>query len=299
MLNLNFNHLRYFHAIALEGNLTRAAAYLNISQSAISIQLRKLEESLGFPLFARDHKSLELTEEGRIVLEYAKVIFQTGDEMQAVLSNRSGKYREVLRVGAVATLSRNFQLGFLKKALMLDTLEVVIQSASLRELVDALKSHSIDLILSNSPIKRARDTHLHSHLIAKQPISLLAPKGFWKKKRAFKFPDDLANTPMILPSLESNIRASFDLILEGSGIHPLIASEADDMAMLRLIAREVNAVSLLPPVVVQDELKEGILIELCKIKEIEETFYAITASRKFRNTALEDLLKEQNIKNSI
>ena len=79
---LNYHHLRYFRAIATEGTLTRAAERLNISQSAMSIQLRSLEESIGQSLFHRRNKALILTEAGRIALEYAESIFRAGDEMK-------------------------------------------------------------------------------------------------------------------------------------------------------------------------------------------------------------------------
>jgi LysR family transcriptional activator of nhaA len=291
MNQLNYHHLRYFHAIVREGTLTRAAESLHVSQSALSIQLKKLEESLGCALFDRQHKSLILTEEGKMVLDYAETIFRTGEEMLATLQNQNKRYRNVLRVGAVSTLSKNFQLSFLKGALDDQELEVVIHSASLRDLIAQLKAHTIDLVLSNNPVLRDADLKIHCHLLAEQPVSLVAPPTF-KKRRKFKFPQDLRDIPMVLPNVESNIRASFDLIMEREGIRPLIAAEADAMAMLRLIARETEAVTLVPPVVVQDELENGRLIELYQIPEIRESFYAITASRRYPNPYLEKLLKK-------
>ena len=74
MSQLNYHHLRYFHAIVREGTLTRAAESLHVSQSALSIQLKKLEESLDCALFDRQHKTLILTEEGKMVLDYAETI---------------------------------------------------------------------------------------------------------------------------------------------------------------------------------------------------------------------------------
>lgn len=290
MTQLNYHHLRYFHAIVREGTLTRAAESLNVSQSALSIQLKKLEESLECNLFDRQHKSLTLTEEGKMVLDYAETIFRTGEEMLATLQNRGKRYRNVLRVGAVSTLSNNFQFRFLKEALDDQELEVVIHSSSLRNLITQLKAHSVDLVLSNNPVMRDQELDIHCKLIDEQAVSLVGPKSF-KKRRKFRFPEDLREVPMVLPSLESNIRASFDLIMEQGGIAPLIAAEADAMAMLRLIARETEAVTLVPPVVVQDELKNGRLVELYKIPEIQENFYAITASRRYPNPYLEKLLK--------
>ena len=93
MAELNYHHLRYFWAIAEERSLTRAARRLHVSQSALSIQLRKLEERLGHPLFVREKRQLTLTEAGRIALEHARSIFHAGDELVAALQGRRASAR--------------------------------------------------------------------------------------------------------------------------------------------------------------------------------------------------------------
>ncbi len=290
MSQLNYHHLRYFLAIAREGNLTKAAQRLKVSQSALSVQLKKLEESLGCSLFDREHKSLLLTEEGRMVMKYADSIFRSGEEMLATLRNRGGRYRNVLRVGAVATLSKNFQLSFLQEALDDQDLEVVIFSASMRELIGQLKAHTVDLVLSNSSVPREIEPSTRSILLAEQSVSLVARKNY-AVLSSFQFPLDLQGVPLVLPSSESGIRSSFDLLLEREGVAPLIAAEANDMAMLRLIAKETNAITLVPPIVVQDELESGELKEIYKIPSLRERFYAITIERRFPNPYLIQLLK--------
>jgi LysR family transcriptional activator of nhaA len=287
---LNFHHLRYFHAVVRQGSLTAAANSLHVSQSALSIQIRKLEDHLGCTLFDRQHKRMHLTEEGKIILDYAETIFRTSEEMLATLQNKSQRFRNTLRVGAVSTLSSNFQLSFLQPALDDQDLEVVIHSASLRVLMTQLNAHTIDLVLSNNPVMRDQELKIHCQQIAEQPVSLVAPPN-WIVQTKFNFPQDLQQKPMVLPGLESTIRASFDLIMEQSGIAPLIAAEADSMAMLRLIARETKAITLVPPVVVQDELRNGRLVELYQIPNIHESFYAITTARRYPNPYLKDLLQ--------
>ena len=61
MRRLNFHHLHYFWAVAKEGNLTRAAQSLHVAQSALSTQIRALEDQLGYPLFIRSGRNLLLT----------------------------------------------------------------------------------------------------------------------------------------------------------------------------------------------------------------------------------------------
>ncbi len=93
-----------------------------------------------------------------------------------------------------------------------------------------------------------------------------------------------------MPSLDSDIRVALERVLELAGIRPTILAEVDDMAMLRLLAREREGVTLVPPIVVRDELETGILVVHCRIPEVTETFYAIVQKRRFPNRLLSDLL---------
>lgn len=287
---LNYHHLRYFRAIANEGTLTGAAEKLGVSQSSLSVQLRQLEESLGLALFERVSKSLVLTESGRIALDYAEAIFKTGEEMVGVLGNRPASQRRVLRIGAVATLSRNFQLACLQPFLGRRDVELVLRSGSLGELLGQLKAHTLDVVLSNLPVRRDADTAWHSHLLDEQAVSLVGVKP--KGRRRFKFPDDLEGVPMLLPSLDSHLRAAFDLVMERHGIRPMIAAEVDDMAMLRLLARDGAGIALVPPVVVAGELLRKQIVEFYRFPDISERFYAISPGRRFPNELVDELIKK-------
>ena len=284
---LNYHHLRYFRAIAQTGNLTRAAEHLNISPSALSIQLGKLEESLGQELFERRNKRLELTEAGRLALDYAETIFRSGEELLDALKHRVPKQRQILRVGAVATLSRNFQLELLRPFLARPDVELVLRTGALRDLLGMLEAHAVDIVLSNLPVPRDAETDLRSHLLDEQEVSLVAHR----KNARFRFPELLDGMPMVLPTLESSIRGPFDLLLEQHGVRPQIVAEVTDMAMLRLLAREAEAVTLVPRVVVRDELRTGTLVELHRIRRIRESFYAITPARQFPNPLVKELLE--------
>jgi LysR family transcriptional activator of nhaA len=125
-------------------------------------------------------------------------------------------------------------------------------------------------------------------LIAQQPVSLVGKPQASRKR--FRFPDDLRDTPVVLPGSANSLRASFDLLMDEAGIRPMIAAEVDDMAMLRLIARETDALTLVPPVVVRDELRAKLLVERCRIPQIQESFFAISASRSFPNPLVRELL---------
>ncbi len=289
MPGLNYAHLRYFRAVAHEGSLTRAAERLNLSQSALSVQVQKLEAQLGHRLFDRIGKRLVLTEAGRIALDHADTVFAAGDSLLQTLAGRPALDQQILRLGAQPTLSRNFQLGFIRPLVNRTDVDLILKSGTMGELLAQLQAHEIDVVLATSPVRADARNALDSHRISQQPVSIVGPP-YWRG-RNFRFPDSLDQQPMLLPSRDSDVRAAFDLILSNAGVRPLILAEIDDMAMLRLLARDSIALTLVPPIVVRDELIAGQLVEVHSLAEITESFYAIVQQRRFPNPLLADLLQ--------
>jgi LysR family transcriptional activator of nhaA len=288
MTQLNYHHLRYFWVIAREHNLTRAARSLNVSPSALSTQLRALESQLGQPLFDRSQKAMVLTEAGKVAFDYAETIFSAGSELLDTLAGKVPKRRTALRVGAMATLSRNFQLDFIRPLFANHDVELVLRSGNLRELLIQLEAYGVDVILSTETVAADAERKLSNHLIAEYPVSLVAaPKV---KVTRQKFPANIRHVPLVLPAKTSSMRAAFDALMSQAGICPFIAAEADDMAMLRLLAREGVGVALMPPVVARDELRDGRLREVCRVPGLTKPFYAITLHRKFPNPLVRELI---------
>ncbi|MEM9576362.1 MAG: LysR family transcriptional regulator [Pseudomonadota bacterium] len=288
MAIINLHHLRLFRAVARDGTLTGAARALNISQSAVSTQIKTLEASLGHALFERSGRNLVLTEAGRIALDHAEAIFRTADDLSATL-RASGTRRKALRIGALATLSRNFQVSFLEPLIGRDDIEVVLRSGSQGSLLRGLEALSLDVVLTNLVPARDASSPFLVHRLDEQPVSLVgAPSRLAAGKADIR--EILSTQPLVLPTPETSLRAGFDAMLERLGIIPRIAAEADDMAMLRLLARAHAGTAAIPPIVVQDELASGKLVELARLDEITEVFCAVTIQRKFPNPLLGELL---------
>jgi LysR family transcriptional activator of nhaA len=292
---LNFHHLRYFWVVAHRRHLTRAAEALHVSPSALSIQLRQLEDRLGHALFERRNRQLVLTEAGRVALAHADTIFRTGQELVSTLRGAPTVSRPMLRVGAAATLSRNFQLGWLAPMLAGQQAQIRLVSGAPRDLLAQLSVHTLDVVLSNEAAPRDTSAGWVSRRIATQPMSLVSRPPRPARRgvpavRALRFPDELDGQLLLLPSPESAVRPAFDLLLEEAGVRPQVLAEVDDMAMLRLLARETGALALVPPVVVRDELDAGTLVERCTIPQLHENFYAITTRRRFAHPVLREML---------
>lgn len=284
---LNYHHLVYFWAVAREGHLTRAAQHLRLSQSALSAQIRQLEARFGQPLFVRQGRQLVLTEAGRIALAYAETIVGAGHELVATLREGAQASRQIVRLGAVATLSRNFQRAFLAPLLNESSVSLVLQSGSLGELLARLRTHALDVVLSNRRVHEDAEHAWRCTRIARQQVSLI---GHRRRGRPFRFPGDVAKVPLILPSRDSEVRSGFDVICERHGIRPTIVAEVDDMALLRLLARDLQAVALVPAVVVRDELKSGKLHEYCAVPDLYEEFFAVSVRRQYQHPLVRTML---------
>ncbi|MEM6828050.1 MAG: LysR family transcriptional regulator, partial [Pseudomonadota bacterium] len=247
----------------------------------------------GHDLFERRGRNLEITEAGRIALDHADDIFRTADHLSATLDSAEGQ-RRVLRIGALATLSRNFQMRFLEPVLGRDDVEVVLRSGTQDSLLRGLEGLSLDVVLTNlSPARDAGSPYLVSRL-DDQPISLVgAPNRASATRQSVV--DLIRKHPLILPTPETSLRAGFDALIERHGLDrhgivPRIAAEADDMAMLRLLTRADVGVAVIPPIVVRDELEAGSLVELCRLEDLHEIFWAVTIRRRFPNPLLSEVL---------
>jgi len=285
---LNYLHLRRFWWIARERNLTRAAERLNVSQSTLSEQLRELEEWLGQPLFERRQRQLHLTEAGRLAFDHAEAIFQTGQELLDQFRRRQASRRQHLRIGAVGPLSKNLQFDFIQPLLDRRNLQLTVASGSLAELLQQLREHQLDLVLSNIPVRADQEANAFNHLLGEMPAYLTGNLAVDRRGR--EFPEWLEGVPLFLPSRQSQVRADFDALLVESGVEPDIRAEVDDMALLRLLALSEQGLALVPAIVVKHELQSRRLTQVYRVPGLAERFYAITLRRRFGTGWLEEVV---------
>lgn len=112
MLDLDSYLLRAFLAVAEIGTVSGAAATLNRTQAAVSMQLRKLEELVGVRLFLRSSKGLSLTAQGQIMLPYAREIVTLADEVGKRLSGKT--IRDRVRLGVVEDFAAGYLIEILR-----------------------------------------------------------------------------------------------------------------------------------------------------------------------------------------
>ena len=144
MSRLNYHHLYYFWRVAKQGNLTKTATALHISQSALSTQIRQLESSMGVDLFIREGRQLKLTESGFSALGYAEEIFKRGEELESLLSKGIQPELLTVRIGFLTTMSRNFIEGFIEPLIDKPNTKYMLHARGQVNLLNALANHEFD-----------------------------------------------------------------------------------------------------------------------------------------------------------
>ncbi|MDX1341611.1 MAG: LysR family transcriptional regulator [Reinekea sp.] len=290
MNRLNYHHLHYFWRVAVTGNLTQVARDLHISQSALSAQIKQLEHTMGVSLFERVGRRLTLTDTGKRVLAYANDIFGIGEELQSFLKKGAVSEQQHLSIGVLTTLSRNFVERFISPLMTKPNVSFSLSSLSMDKLLSGLTNHELDLVLTNRPVSLdLLDAQWQTKLVSRQPLAIVGPKH---QKISTTFPEGYENVRWVLTSKASETRMAFNAHCAAWQYEPNVQAESNDMAMLRLLARDTGALSVLPPVVVKDEIEQGILEEYQRIPDIFENFYAITTQRKFVPEIVLELLRQ-------
>ena len=156
-------------------------------------------------------------------------------------------------------------------------------------LLARLAQHQLDVVLANETVPSDPDRPLHCSFLGSQAVSLVGSGKVWQAD-SLRLPEDLQALDLAVPGPRHAVRAQFDALCASAGITPRLRAEVDDMAMLRLIARDSGWLTVLPEVVVQDELRNATLVAVGRSAQLQERFYAITTPRRHRTAIVDRLL---------
>jgi len=286
---LNYHHLLRFRAIAREGGVTRASRLLSVSASTLSEQLAELEEWLGEPLFDRQGRALVLTDAGRAVLDHADAIHESGAEVLD-LFRRPGtqKKRRALRIGAVAPLSKNLQFDFIEPLLTRPDASISVSVGSFDELLLRLRSHDLDVVLSDAPAPPGGSPEVFNQMLGEVPAYLVGRMRQFDESNGF--PSFLRGVPLFLPGRQTPLREQFEMLLTQAGVEVEVRGEVDDMALLRLLALSGKGLALTSAIVVERELDSDRLRQVIPLPGLSVRFHAVTVRRRLPNPWIEEVV---------
>ena len=286
MNRLNYKHLEYFWAVAREGSVTRAAESLFVSQPAISSQIRKLENQLGEKLFEKSGRALELTAMGRVVFGYADEIFSLGRELTQTIRGQPTERPLRLAVGVAQALPKLAAYQLVAPVLEMDRpVRLVFREDQPDRLFSELALHSLDLVLTDSPLPESINIKAYNHPLGECGVSFMGTPGLAKRFRN-GFPDSLDEAPLLLPTSNTMLRRALDRWFEEKGIRPLTVAEIEDSAVLKVFGQE-GAGLFAVPTVVEERVRDQYGVELVGREDsVRERFYGISAERRIKHPAV-------------
>jgi LysR family transcriptional activator of nhaA len=278
MKSLNHQHLYYFWQTTREGGMLAASRTLGISQPTISVQVGELERFFGKPLFERHGKSLELTDFGRLVANYAEEIFSTSQELVEVALGRQGELPARVRAGVVDVIPKGVAFSLLHpivKKLACENCMVSVSEGSLEALISDLISRHVDIVISDAPLPPESRARVFTRRLASLDVNVVANADTAARLRR-NFPKSLNGAPFLLPRRDTMLRRELDLWFHEAGVHPRIVGEFDDTALMKEFARA--GVGAMP--VAGVPAKESLLAVVGSLAGLQQNFFLLFPERR-------------------
>jgi DNA-binding transcriptional LysR family regulator len=255
---MDFRELRCFVTVAETGSFTRAGGRLEISQSAVSQQIRSLEESLGTPLFTRRTREVALTQAGNVLLPYARQILAKVDEARAVVSDFEGLGRGRVIIGAGGAICHHVLPSLLKEFTeRFSKVEVQVISGFSVETLERTTDGTVDLGIVVLPVT---STGVVTSELGRDELVAIAPPGHrWASASRVKARDFL-DEPLVVYERNSHTFRIIERFLLEEGVFPRFAMEISDLEAVKRMVEAGLGVAVMATWTVRDELARGSLI---------------------------------------
>ncbi len=242
---MDLRHLRYFVAVAEEGNFGRAARRLHMAQPPLSRQIKALEEELGVPLFVRAPRGIELTPAGRALLAHARPVFESVDRavLEAQRANRGETGRLVVAYSASLAYSGIVESlrAFRVKA---PGVELTLRELPPKDQMDALREGTVDVGFPRAPLA---EPGIVTEVVRREPLAVILPEDHPLSHKKRVSLSSLADEPFVMfprarsPGFFDHLMALF----REHGFVPRIVQEGALFDITSLVAAGFG-VSVLP-----------------------------------------------------
>ncbi len=297
---MEFREIRYALSVAKERSFTKAAQRLNISQSAVSEQVRLLEEEIGFPLFARTPRGIELTERGRTFLYEAERVVGDVLSLSDTARRLKGAISDSLTIGMGSGMAQIFMPRlFPRLHEILPGVRLELLTAPTKNIFNELHEERIDagLAIESDP-DRLPSGLVFFRLTTAELALIVPPKHPLARSRTPVDIGRLLAEPIIMSELTVGYGQVVLSLFTDLGIRPNILAIADNIETIKVIVQSGKGIAIVPRACAENEVSLGVLKAL-----------AITPSRSvalslFRRrqplsrrkeaflTALQDALKD-------
>jgi DNA-binding transcriptional LysR family regulator len=271
---LEFRQIRYALSVAKERSFTQAAARLNVSQSAVSEQVKLLEDEIGFSLFRRTPRGIELTERGRTFLSEAERVVGDLLSLADVAQRLRGAQADALRIGMGSGMAQIFMprlFGDLRQTLPGVRLEIV--TAPTRAIFNDLHEERIDAgIAIESEPERVPAGLVFDRLTEAEMVLIAHPKHALVKPNAAVDVARLVAEPIVMNELAVGYGQVVLSLFTDLGTRPNILAIADNIETMKVIVQSGKAVAIVPRACAETEVALGVLKAVSIIPERRVAF---------------------------
>jgi DNA-binding transcriptional LysR family regulator len=237
--------LRAFVTVANEGNLTRAAVQLHLTQPAVSLQIKHLQESLGLTLFTRTSHGLSLTRDGQALLPHAERALGAAGDVQRAAASLRHEVRGRLRIGTILDPEFLRLGGFLKQ--LVETwphIETALRHGMSGWVLEQIRAGELDVgyYIGQPSEDDARDgAAFHALTLTHFQYRVLAPAGWKDRVRGARDWRALAALPWIWTPPASAHHRLLSRRFAEAGVKPVKVAEVDqEPSMLDLVKSGVG-----------------------------------------------------------
>jgi DNA-binding transcriptional LysR family regulator len=247
------NQLRYFLAVAEDGQFTRAAERLQVAQPSVSAQIRRLEALLGTPLFHRGPGPITLTDAGETLLPIARRVVADLASIEDEISGLDRLLRGHVAVGATPSLSATLLPSLLGRFHRLHPgVAIRVSEQGSPQLVDELLAGTLDLALAIAPVQLRGVASLA--LAEEELVVVTTPDHPLARRRAVTVPE-LAEYPLVMFRPGYDLRTSTLASFAEHGLEPVVAVEGGEMgSVLALVVAGLGA-AVVPGIVTTGETR--------------------------------------------
>jgi DNA-binding transcriptional LysR family regulator len=243
-MDLNLRHVRAFLAVADLASFTRAAEKLHLSQPALTVQIRKLEQALDTRLLDRSTREVALTHAGRDLLPALQRALEDVDAIRANARQLNAGKRGVVRIAALPSLAA----GLLPNAILdcrrdNPELRFVVKDAIATQVSELVLREEVDLGLTGG---EGLDAHLECLHESHDELCLVFPRGHPIGERRRIGVAELAELPLVLTAPGTSVRALVDAAFRDAGQPLRLACETTYMMTAVAMVRAGLGLSILP-----------------------------------------------------
>ncbi|MDQ2746250.1 MAG: LysR family transcriptional regulator [Acidobacteriota bacterium] len=266
---MEIRQLKAFLAIAEAKTFTAGARRVNITQAAISMQIRQLEESVGLPLFTRTPRRVILTEAGEMLMHRARRIIREHSAALAEIAEIAGAEYGRLRIGSASATFTTMQLPTILERLKnkFPNAEITVNSGTSSTLVDRIMHGEIDIAFVSLPVETS---NIQTDLLFSDEIVAIADTQHPLAKEKYISAAQLAGEQLILGEKGGNTRRMIDDFFAAANVRPNVVMELSRQAAINKMVENKMGVGIAGAKSVAQEIREkklaSWLIEGAEIK---------------------------------